>query len=332
MDVINERQDILNCIKSKELDFYSLAERVYSYQRKNNSLFGKYVNAIGKISGNCHEAISFNFLPVSFFKGHSIQSSSWIPEAIFKSSGTSAGPRSRHLIRNVSDYHKNAEDIWTAHFGELSKYHILTLLPNYHANPDSSLISMVNHFGMLSSEGRANNYLTDHVRLFRHIRHNMENDIPTVLFGVRFALLEYMDAFEHPECKRLLVVETGGMKGTRGEMTNDEFYSLCKNCFKEAAIVSEYGMTECLSQMYNTDQMGYSQNARIRAIITDLTDPFCILGKHLRGRINLIDLANLDTISFIGTDDLGFIDHADKLHVVGRIDQCEIRGCNYLTS
>lgn len=328
-----ERQDILNCINSEELSFISKLQLLYKYQSETNSLYHNYIKAIGKelyVPNNAEDCI---FLPISFFKTHEIRSGDWSSQCTFRSSGTSnSSIRSSHMVRSIADYHRNTIRLWKSYFGSIAQYEILSLLPNYHENPESSLLSMLSYFTQHSLSSQNHSYLYNFGDLNKHLEKNIKLGVPTLVFGVRFALYDYALQYKHGKCDKLMVVETGGMKKRERELSNREISEVLNSCFAGGQIVGEYGMTECFSQLYDPDQKGFKVNDRMRVVISDVTDPFEVVSNGTRGRINIIDLANVDTISFISTDDLGYIDENQRLHILGRIDHCDIRGCNHLIS
>ncbi len=176
---------------------------------------------------------------------------------------------------------------------------------------------------------RTHYYLDDLSALHQHLHTLDSAGHKVVLFGVSFALLDYIDQYSHTFVNTPIVIETGGMKKNRREITREELHHQLKQKFEGAHIISEYGMTECMSQLYCKDGKNFELNDRMQVFITDASDPLTILPQGERGRICLIDLANIDTMPFIATDDLGIL-HDTGVEILGRLDASDLRGCNYL--
>jgi len=325
-----QRQDIINCVKSKELSFEDKCFRLYAYQREYNPIYRQFLDVIGKLSVEPSSVESIPFCPIGLYKSREIKTGEWNAEQLFLSSGTTQMTRSKHHIRSVEEYLQNAADIWHDHFGPLSDYTFLSLLPNYHANPSSSLLKMVEYFMHHSADGQERYYLDDHNALHTYIESEKRSEKKLVLFGVSFALLDYVDQLQHQQVNNLTVIETGGMKKFKKELTRQELHGTLAAAFDGATICSEYGMTECLSQLYAVGSGHFGLHDMMQVVITDPTDPFTAVSDGTKGRINIIDLANYDTLSFMATDDLGSLDDQGMLEVIGRIDSTDLRGCNYL--
>lgn len=227
-------------------------------------------------------------LPITLWKSAQVKSGHWSAEKVFYSSGTTAMTRSSHFIRDLAWYHRNAEEIWTATFGPLEDYVFISLLPNYHLNPSSSLLSMVDHFMERSADGLRHYFLDDIVDLYGFIEQHKDDRL--VLFGVSFALLDYAGQYNHLDLDNLIVIETGGMKKDKRRITRTQLHQQLASCFGSARICSEYGMTECLSQLYS-DGPFFQQNDQMRIQVYDPTDPRAVLPSGTRGRIGIIDLA-----------------------------------------
>jgi len=269
------------------------------------------------------------FFPIQLFKSLDIKAGSWTEEDTFFSSGTMGSVRSKHLVRSVVDYTDNARFIWTQHFGPIGNYAFLSLLPNYHDNPSSSLLCMVEDFMTHGSLKQTYYYVDDHKSLHEHLIQLDSEGHQVVLFGVSFALLDYIDQYRHTFVNDPIVIETGGMKKYRREVTRKELHDQLSSKFRGAKIISEYGMTECLSQLYCLDGKHFTLNDRMQVLIADPSDPMTILPEGQRGRICIMDLANVDTMPFISTDDLGIL-HDGGVEILGRLDASDQRGCNYL--
>ena len=327
--MIDDYQDIINTLNTGDIDFDFTFKGIFEYQSRHNSVYRQFLDLI-----DSHEPIrgigDIPFCPISVFKYHDVMSGSWRCQQYFLSSGTN-GIRSRHNIRGLNLYHQVAQNIFESYFGRLSQYQIFALLPNYQDNPHSSLISMVDYFGRQSAY-RTEYFLNDQINLYERIEENLMSKVPTILFAVSFALLDYVDQHEHELNDNFIIIETGGMKKYKKEMTKIEILQRLRTSFDRATICSEYGMTECLSQAYSFNSEWLLMNPYFKIIVTDPMDPKSVLPHGRIGRINIVDLANIDTLSFIATDDLGKIslDDPNKFQILGRLSNTDLRGCNYL--
>ena len=252
-----------------------------------------------------------------------------MPETTFFSSGTTGQIPSQHLVKSLDWYHYISTYGFEQQYGSLKDYCILGLLPSYLERPGASLVSMVDAFIKASKYEESGFFLDQFSDLYQSLLMCREKGIPTILWGVSFALLDFMEAYSiaFPE---LIIMETGGMKGRRKEMTRQELHQTLKQAFQVAHIHSEYGMTELLSQAYAPKNGRFLPTSAMKIAITDPTDPFTFLAVGKRGLINIIDLANLDTISFIATQDIGCTYDDGSFEVLGRHDASEVRGCNLM--
>ena len=328
--MIDSYQDIINSLNAEEFDFDYAVKRIFNYQKDQNPIFRRFLSMIDY--AQYPQAISeYPFCPIVAFKHHELKSGQWsTTDQYFVSSGT-GGNRSRHYVRDINHYNKISQRIFEGHFGSLKDFQILGLLPHYSENPHSSLLSMVRHFTKCSAyEGRM--YLTDLDALHKQINSNKTNHIPTLIIGVSFAMLDYASSYQHQLDESFIIIETGGMKKYKREMTKDEIHDALRISFSGAQICSEYGMTECLAQAYSVDSTWIKMNDYFKVVITDPTDPGQVLAPGRTGRINIIDLANVATLSFIATDDIGKVSQIDPslFQVLGRLSNTDLRGCNYL--
>lgn len=310
---------------TNDSDFNILAQEIFRFQEEFNPVFNKY-NAY--VRSNLDQG-SFSFLPISFFKTDIIKTGEWEHEQIYTSSGTTSMERSSHFVSDKRHYLDHTKRIYKHYYGSLEDYCFLCLLPSYLEREGSSLIDMCAHFIDHSQYDESDFYLYNHDQLYETIAKMSGNNIPTVLIGVSYALLDFADSHKIEESNNLVVMKTGGMKGRRKEMNSEELDTILKEAFSVDQIHAEYGMTECLSQLYSKDGKSYQMHPWMKVIITDLTDPFKELEHGKTGRINIIDLANIDSCSFIATDDIGYtVDNS--LYIQGRIDNSDLRGCNML--
>jgi len=298
---------------------------LFQYQLHNNQLFADFVDSVnGNKSPKSLDELTF--LPISFFKSHQIQTGNWESELEFASSGTTGNKTSRHLIRASSWYQAISQDIFEQHYGVIKDSVILGLLPSYLERNNSSLVYMVDHFMKLA--GSENGFfLNDFPALYDRLIELKKSNQKVFLFGVSFALLDFAKSFK-VDMPQLTIIETGGMKGRAKEMVRSELHAEIKEAFPSSEIHSEYGMTELLSQAYANGHL-FKTNPTLEVICREIGDPFAEAKKGKTGILNLIDLANVDTISFIETEDLGRCFN-DGFEVLGRVDHSMARGCNLL--
>jgi hypothetical protein len=268
-------------------------------------------------------------LPIEFFKSHAVLSSADPVDVTFTSSGTTGMITSRHYVTDVSWYVQSFRSAFSLFYGDIENNTILALLPAYLEREGSSLIYMADDLIKQSNNPDSGFFLYDHDKLYHQLKKQQEANKPTLLIGVTFALLDFIDKYQlsFPE---LIVMETGGMKGRRKEMIREELHEqLCKG-FGVDAIHSEYGMTELLSQAYSKGNGLFNCPPWMRIITRDTNDPMNILNSGKAGGINVIDLANINSCAFIATQDLGRVYADNSFEVLGRFDNSDIRGCNLM--
>ncbi|GAB4239047.1 MAG: acyltransferase [Ekhidna sp.] len=315
MPFVDEFKKQLFQINESNFEACSLA--VFDYQFNQCQLYNQYCNSLGKNPKNVKSVHQIPYLPIEFFKNHAIKSGKWETQKIFKSSGTTQAGRSQHHVADLAFYHEVSKTIFEEMFGPLYNLNVFALLPSYLEQGDSSLISMVDHFINLS--GHASAYILDQNPQWP------SPDNRCVVFGVTYALLDWS---LNADLSNTVIIETGGMKGRRKEITRSELHQELQKKLTPEAIWSEYGMTELMSQAYGKNgDLIFPNWAKV--LIREVNDPFCYLEEGRTGGINVIDLANVHTCSFIETKDLGVVRN-DHFEVVGRFDNSEIRGCNLL--
>jgi hypothetical protein len=312
-----------------EFDFDTAALALFEWQRKSNPVFKSFLNNLGSVHSPTSVA-EIPCLPIQFFKHYDIKSGQFDAQSIFRSSGTTMSQRSKHHLLSGAWYNKISEKIFTNQFGPLEGSVVLGLLPHYQALGDSSLIYMVSHFIEISNEANSGFYPDQFDDLKSVILESLSNGKNVFLFGIPYALLDFMDHTGNVHWPGLTIIETGGMKGKRAEISKTVFHDLLKDQLGTIQVFSEYGMTELLSQFYTKSDQTFADSMTARVIIKEVNDPFTKAGIHQTGRVNIIDLANLFSCAFIETDDLGknIGDHTFEL--AGRIDYSDIRGCNLL--
>jgi hypothetical protein len=320
-------QDAVHAVTQES--FVSLALDVFRFQAKFNPIYSEYLRLLNVNTTEVSNIYDIPALPIQFFKSHIIKTGDWLNKMTFTSSGTSGDKTSRHFVREPEFYLKNCEINWNENYGKVKDYCVLALLPSYLEREGSSLILMAEDFIKKSKYKQSGFFLYDTERLLKTIKECQEKNIPTVLLGVTFALLDLAEK-EAIDLSNIIVMETGGMKGRRKEITRKEMHQfLCKS-FNISDIHSEYGMTELFSQAYSKGGGIFHSSSTLRLYTREITDPFTRQNHGKTGAINLIDLANFNTCSFIATDDLGKTYEDGSFEILGRLDASDIRGCNLL--
>ena len=315
---------------SGEKMFTSLSLEIFRLQAAYNPVYRRYLNLLGVEPSFVRNIYDIPFLPVAFFKDHPVALLPESNEKIFTSSGTTGSQPSKHYVHDVSLYRESFTRNFNLFYGDISGYCVLALLPSYLERSGSSLIYMLDHLIRLSGCSENGFYLYDHDRLFATLQKLAAQHKKTLLFGVSFALLDFAEQYELPPEMDLIVMETGGMKGRRKEMVREELHATLKRKFHVPAIHSEYGMTELLSQAYSSGNGIFRTPPWMKVVIRDSYDPFTRTGAGHTGGINVIDLANVWSCSFIETLDLGRALPNDSFTVEGRFDHSEMRGCNLM--
>ena len=314
---------------STEEDFNQRALDVFRYQYQHTSVYHNFCNAIHRSSPKHYSEIPF--LPISFFKSHKIFSDEFKEDAplVFKSSGTTKTIRSQHYIAFPEIYKRSFEATFREQIADPAATIIFALLPNYIEQGDSSLVYMVDSLIKKTNHPLSGFYLDNPAELLQAIEKAKKENKTIVLFGVSYALLDFAE--KNIDLAGVKILETGGMKGRRKEMIREELHQvLCKGLNVDK-IYSEYGMTELLSQAYTAGQEFFSPPKWMKILIRDVNDPLCFIKDGKTGGVNVIDLANLYSCSFIATDDLG-VKQGNQFKILGRFDQSDIRGCNLLVS
>ena len=302
---------------------------IYHFQYRNNLVYKKFCNMICKNPMNINEITKIPFLPISFFKTKKILSVDKF-EKVFYSSGTTTNSRSKHFISDLKLYEESFIKNFKNNYGELNKYTIIALLPNYYENESSSLIYMVEKLIKLTKSNESGFFLDDYTNISKKLNQlDSKNDRKTILIGVPYALLDLLD-FNQFCLNNTIIMETGGMKGRRKELVRNELHEKLKSGFGVNQIHSEYGMTELHSQAYSKGNGVFSTPAWMKVLIRDVNDAQNLNFNKKSGAINIIDLANYNSCSFIATDDMGKFVSESEFEVIGRIDNSDVRGCNLL--
>ncbi len=322
MDLLHHFKNSLFSISPASFEAYAL--EVFRFQVTQNPIYASYCHHLGTKVDNIDKLADIPFLPIEFFKTQAIQTGEWPIQKVFKSSGTTATGRSQHLVEDLQFYHNSSLAHAETIFGSLSKYRIVALLPSYLEQGDSSLVDMVQHF---ISQGHIGSgfYLDQQDELVGFLNNT---ETPAILIGVTYALLDLAERHPSADLSRHILIETGGMKGRKKEITPVELHEKLKRAFNYPKIFTEYGMTELMSQAYGEE--GLLEFPRwARAFIRDLNDPFAVQSQGT-GVLNVIDLANVHSCAFIETKDLVRLHKNGQFEVLGRVDNTDIRGCNLL--
>ena len=316
-----------------ESGFRQLAFDIYHFQYEANSVYKAYVNALGKTPSDVDEIEKIPFLPISFFKTDEIKTGKFNAEVIFKSSGTTQTINSQHHVKDVSIYTQSFTTAFKKIYGDPQKWCVLGLLPSYLEKGNSSLVYMVDDLIKQSRHPQSGFYLYDLDKLKETLLSLEKSNQKSLLIGVTYALLDFAEKFP-VTLKNTIIMETGGMKGRREELTRMEVHDQLKKAFGKTEIHSEYGMTELLSQAYAKKEGRFECPPWMKVLIRDDEDPLTVQHSAsgvLSGAINIIDLANVYSCSFIATDDVGKLYPDKSFEVLGRMDGSDLRGCSLLT-
>lgn len=317
-----------------ESDFLNASLETFHYQYNNVEIYRKFVDYLKINPDEVDELTKIPFLPIEMFKNHQILDKNVTTELFFQSSGTTQMNLSKHFIADTNIYEESIYKSFEQFIGRPEDFIFLGLLPSYLEKQNSSLIYMVDYLMKKSAQPENGYFLYNHSDLFELL--NILKDKKVILFGVSFALLDFLDTLESlslsvSQSINVTVIETGGMKGRKDEMTKDELLRILQKGFKTDKIYSEYSMTELLSQAYSLGENVYECPNWMRIMVRNAEDPFSYEKAGRTGAINIIDLANIHSCSFIATQDLGKIT-GNKFQVLGRIDHSDIRGCSLLVS
>lgn len=318
-----------NIFSVNERTFDELAIQIFKSQYKTNAVYNEWVNAIGVDVTQINNITTIPFLPVSFFKTHHVVCKDRKPEKIFESSGTTGMVNSRHIVNQLDIYESSFIKGFELFYGSPKDYCIIGLLPAYLEREGSSLVFMVDHLIKLSDHNLSGFYLYNYDELNKVLQLLEQAQQKTLLIGVTFALMDFAEQYPM-QLNHTTIMETGGMKGRRKEMIREEVHQLLQMQFNTTSIHSEYGMTELLSQAYS-DGLGIFKSVPwMKTLVREENDPLSV-SRAGKGLINIIDLANIYSCSFIATDDAGTIDYENNsFTVLGRSDNSDIRGCSLL--
>ena len=310
-------------------DFEEVALDIFKFQYENNEVYRDFCIYLRKSPKNVSSSLEIPFLPISFFKTHKVTSTQKEPETIFTSSGTTQSTTSKHFVPDIELYEKSFLKAFELFYGMPKDFCILALLPSYLEREGSSLIYMVNSLIEKSGHPHSGFYLHNLEELHQKLKILESKGAKTLLIGVSFALLDLVEQFPST-LTNTIVMETGGMKGRRKELIREELHQILEKGLGVEHIHSEYGMTELLSQGYSKGNGIFETPPWMKIVTRDTEDPLSIQPNGKTGGVNVIDLANLYSCSFIATQDLGKTHPNGTFEVLGRFDDSDIRGCNLM--
>jgi phenylacetate-coenzyme A ligase PaaK-like adenylate-forming protein len=316
-----------------DASFTTAALNVFHHQAHHNELYTRYIQHLKVQPQTIYKLQDIPFLPIEFFKSHKILTGNGPVQQVFSSSGTTGMVTSKHYVKDVEIYEKSYLQAFQRFYGNPDEYCILGLLPSYLEREGSSLIYMVKDLIRKSKHVRSGFYLHNYDELLIILRELEAKRQRTILLGVTYALLDLAERYKaqaYPGLQYVLVMETGGMKGKRKEMIREELHGILCSSFGVPTIHSEYGMTELLSQAYSKGGGRFFCPPWMRVLIRDSNDPFTSLSPERTGGVNIIDLANIHSCSFIATQDLGKMHSDGSFEILGRFDNSDIRGCNLM--
>ena len=303
--------------------------RLFRYQAISNEVYKNYLNLL-QVDPYCIDTIeAIPFLPIEFFKNHSVKTGNWNAEEVFTSSGTTGSQTSKHHLYCSSFYKKHSQQCFEHFYGPLEGYCVLALLPAYLERTGSSLVYMADHFINTSRDDQSGFFLHNWEELADVLMIKKQQGVKTLLIGVSFALLDFAGQYKL-DLSDVIVMETGGMKGRRQEMPRSEMHAEMSVLLHLDAVHSEYGMTELLSQSYSLGEGLFELPPSMRFVIRDITDPFSLVKNGKSGVLNIIDLANFASCSFIETADLARCQGSNGYEILGRLDRAMVRGCNLM--
>ena len=325
---MNYNNKIFKIKSEKQFEYYAI--KIFRMQYKLNPVYQSYCNLIGTNLNDVKKLDQIPFLPIEFFKTKKVKSFKNSESKIFYSSSKTEINQSKHYIRDISIYKSSLLNSFSYFYGSPTKYNFLALLPMYIENSNSSIIFMVKEL-MNISNNIGFFFTNEYELIFEKLKFLEKSKKKTIIIGVSFALIDLIK-FSKIKLKNTIVIETGGMKGRKKELIREEFHNKLKDRLGVSKIHSEYGMTELLSQSYSRGDGVFSSPPWMKIKIRDLNDPFKELSINSSGGINVIDLANQESCSFISTQDQGKMISNNKFEVLGRIDGSEARGCSLLLS
>lgn len=329
MDTFNNISKIFSCNVRNDI---GLIDEIFQFQYKNNRVYKNWCDLIVKTKRTPNQKKilinNYPFLPISFFKTHEIKSTEFHPQQIFESSGTTNLINSKHFIKDSAIYKASFINCFKENYGNINEYCIIGLLPSYLERKNSSLVFMVDELIKLSNNSCSGFFLNNFSELHETLKLLEQQAQKTIVIGVTFALLDFAEQFPM-KLNHTIIIETGGMKGRKAELTKNETHAILKKQLGLSNIDCEYGMTELLSQAYAKENNIYRCPNWMKVFVRDEEDPLQIkpIGK---GVLNIIDLANVYSCSFIATDDVGEVFEDGSFEIFGRLDNSDLRGCSLM--
>ena len=312
---------------SSQLDFKNKALALFNKQFNYNSTYNRYCKLLKIQPNQIKELNQIPFIPIQFFKTHKIVSNNKRITHLFKSSGTT-GSRSTNYVSDIDLYKKSFRNCFEFFYGPVQDFVFLGLLPSYLEQKNSSLVFMINDFINHSKHEESEFYLKDYKKLYSTLIKLKKEKKKTVLFGVSYALIDFIENFAL-DLSGFNIIETGGMKGRRKEITREELHNKLSKGFNVKNIHSEYGMTELFSQAYSLKQGVFKNPPWMKTLVRDVNNPFSVSYSG-KGAINFIDLANINSCAFIASDDIGEVFNDSGYKISGRLSESDIRGCNLM--
>lgn len=312
-----------------DADFVQAALQTFGYQYQHNQVYQRFCTLLGRTPDKVRQLTDIPFLPIEFFKSEAVYCGNERPTTVFTSSGTTGSQTSRHYVKDLAVYQQSFRQGFADFYGNIEEYTVLALLPSYLERTGSSLITMVADLIERSGSADSGFYLNEYDLLAEKLTSLDRSGRKVLLIGVSFALLDLVETHRF-QLKNTIIMETGGMKGRRKELIREELHAILCEGFGVEHIHSEYGMTELLSQAYSAGSGLYESVRWLKVLIRDTNDALSYQRPLKTGGINLIDLANIHSCSFIATQDLGRLHPDGRFEVLGRFDNADIRGCNLL--
>ena len=312
-----------------DADFVQAALQTFGYQYQHNQVYQRFCTLLDRTPDKVRQLTDIPFLPIEFFKSEAVYCGNEHPTTVFTSSGTTGSQTSRHYVKDLAVYQQSFRQGFADFYGNIEEYTVLALLPSYLERTGSSLITMVADLIERSGSADSGFYLNEYDLLAKKLTALDRSGRKVLLIGVSFALLDLVETHRF-QLKNTIVMETGGMKGRRKELIREELHTILCEGFGVEYIHSEYGMTELLSQAYSGGSGLYESVRWLKVLIRDTNDALSYQRPLKTGGINLIDLANIHSCSFIATQDLGRLHPDGRFEVLGRFDNADIRGCNLL--
>ena len=324
------KQKIIALSGSQSPDFDSLALEVFEYQYDRIEVYRQFCDLLGKTPAQINQVKDIPFLPISYFKSHQVYPIGYSFEKVFETSGTTGNDTGRHYVADLDWYNLIATKGFSKFYDTQLPIEIFALLPGYLERSNSSLVHMVDYFIGKFNSGVGGFFLHDHQMLVEQIEIARADKLRILLIGVSHALWDLAETFGPLDWKDVIIMETGGMKGKRREIIRSSLHAILCNSFNVSSIHSEYGMTELLSQGYSNGGGVFFPISSLRVLPFMITDPLSSERYGQQAVLHIIDLANIDSCSFVATEDLGRVYIDGSFEVLGRLDRSDVRGCNLL--